>query len=122
MNFAAQEGTGGQHDCRRAKLKTARGKDTDHTIAFENQIRGFLLKQLQIALGFQHPANRTLVKLPVRLRTRGSHRGSLARVQGSELDAGLIGGARHGSTKRVNFLYQMTLSDAADRRIAAYLS
>src|SRR6204780_908445 len=75
-----------------------------------------------MGLGFQHPSNRTLVKLPVRLRTRGSHRRSLARVQSSELDAGLIGGARHGSPKRVNFLHQMTFSDAPDRGVAAHLS
>src|SRR5580704_1737333 len=122
MDLAAEERAGRQYDCRRTKLEPARGYDTGHAIADQDQIRRFLLKQLQMSLRLQNPANCALIELPVRLCPSGAHRGSLAGVQGAELDTGLIGGARHGSPECVDFLHQMSLTDTADRGVAAHLS
>ena len=44
VNLAAQERADREYDGARAKLEAALGDDTDHTIAFQNQIRRFLLE------------------------------------------------------------------------------
>src|SRR5271168_5240822 len=75
-----------------------------------------------MSLRLQRSANRALVELPVRLGTRGTHGRPFARIQGSELNARLIGGARHGAPERVDFLHQMSFTDTPDRGVAAHLS
>ena len=85
------------------------------------EIGDLLLEQLQIRLRLEQAADRALVQLAVGLRPRGAHRGSLARVQRAELDAGLVGGERHGAAERIDLLDQVALADAPDRRIAAHL-
>ena len=122
VNSAAQKGADGQHDGARAKFDAALGDHAHHPIAFDLQIGRFLLEQRQIRLGLEHAADGALVELPVGLRTRGAHRRSLARVQGAKLDAGLIGGERHGAAQGIDLLDQMALADAADGRIAAHLA
>ena len=49
-------------------------------------------------------------------RTAGPLRG----IERAPLDAGGIGGARHDAAERVDFLDQVALADAADRRVAAH--
>jgi hypothetical protein len=73
-------------------------------------------------LRLEHAANRAPVELAIGLRARGSHGRPLAGIQGAELNAGLIGGARHCPAERVDFLDQVALADAADRGVAAHLS
>ena len=68
------------------------------------------------------PADGPLVELAVGLRARGAHRRTLARVQGAELDAGLVRRERHGAAQRIDLLDQMALADAADGRVAAHLA
>ena len=43
-------------------------------------------------------------------------------VEDAELDAALVGGDRHRAAQRIDFLDQVALADAADRRVAAHLS
>jgi hypothetical protein len=47
--------------------------------------------------------------------------GALAAVEDAELDAGLVGGRGHRAPQRVDFLDQVALADATDRRVAAHL-
>ncbi len=47
--------------------------------------------------------------------------GPLLAVQGAELNARLIGGARHRAAQGIDFLDQVALADAADGRVAAHL-
>ena len=122
MNFAAEEGAHREHDRRRAERQSALGNDTHHAIAFDDQILGFLLKQCQMGLGFEHASNGAFVELSIRLRPSGAHGGPLAGVQRAELDAGQIRGARHGPAQSVYFFDQMPFANAADRGIAAHLS
>ena len=59
--------------------------------------------------------------LPIGLGAGSPHRGALAAVQGAELDAGVIGAARHDAAECVDLADQVALADAADRRVAAHL-
>ena len=62
-----------------------------------------------------------LVELAVGLRPSGAYRRPLAGIQGAQLDACLVRRDRHRAAERIDLLDQMTLADAADRRIAAHL-
>src|SRR4029079_13850041 len=46
---------------------------------------------------------------------------ALARIDETELDAGLIGVSWHFTTQCVDFVYQIALGDSPDRRIARHL-
>ena len=67
-------------------------------------------------------ADRLLVQRAVGLRARRAHRRTLAGIERAELDAGAIGRARHRAAERVDLLDEVTLADAADRRVAAHLA
>ncbi len=71
---------------------------------------------------FQHVPDGRLIQDPIRLRPGGTHRRPLAAVQHPELDAGAVGGPRHGATERVDFLDQVALADPADGRITGHLA
>ena len=75
----------------------------------------------EVRLVLEQPADRLAVEHPVRLRAGGTHRRSLARVQGPELDAGPVGGTRHRPAQGVDLAHQVSLADAPDRGIAAHL-
>ena len=47
---------------------------------------------------------------------------ALGAVEDAELDAGFVGRQRHRAAQRIDFLDQMALADAADRRVAAHLA
>jgi len=122
VNPAAQECADGQHNGTRTKFDAALRDHADHALALDLEIGYFLLEQREIRLGLEHAANRLLVELSIGLRTRGAYRGSLAGIQGAELDAGLVRRECHGTAQRIDLLHQVTLADAADRRIAAHLT
>jgi hypothetical protein len=71
------------------------------------------------------PAQRSLhgvsIQLLVALDAEGSHRRAFTRIDEAELDAGLISVPRHLPTQRIDFLYQMSLGDSPDRRVARHL-
>ena len=90
--------------------------------ALAAQVGDLLLEQPQIRLVLEQPADRAPVELAVGLGAGGAHRRPLAGIQGAELDAGLVGGERHGAAQRVDLLDQVPLADAADRGIAAHLA
>jgi hypothetical protein len=56
------------------------------------------------------------------MRPRRPDRRPLARVERAELDAGLVGGKRHGAAQRVDLAHEVPLADAADRGVARHLS
>ena len=87
----------------------------------QEQIRGLLLKQGQIRLRLEQPANASLVQLPVGLGAGGPHRGSLAGVQRAKLNSSLVGGDRHRTAESIDLPDEVALADAADGRIAAHL-
>jgi hypothetical protein len=110
-----------EHDSAAAELDTGLRHHATHLLALDQQVGDFLLEQRQVRLVLQHRADRLLVQHAVGLRARRTHRGTLARIQGAELDAAAIGRLRHRTAERVDLLDQVTLADAADGGVAAHL-
>ena len=95
--------------------------DAAHLLAFDEEVGDFLLEQCEVRLVLQHRADRLLVQDAVGLRARRAHRRTFAGIEGAELNASAIRSLRHRTAERVDLLDQMTLADAADRRVAAHL-
>jgi len=69
-------------------------------------------------LAFNESTDGVTIEHPVCLGTGRAYRRTLAGIQHPELDAGAIGCAGHRPAQRIDFLDQMTLADAANRRVA----
>src|SRR5690606_29995736 len=94
----------------------------DALAVLDNQVVDGLLEDREVRLVFQGGADGGFIQHAVGLGARGTHRRALARIEDAELDAALVGGARHGAAEGINFFYQMALADAADGRVAAHLA
>ncbi len=122
MDQAVQERSRGQHHGRAAKADARLRDRTANPAALEQKIVNGLLEQPQVRLVFEPAANRVAIQHAIGLRTRRAHCGALRTIQDSKLNAGFVGGGRHRAAERVDFLDQMALADAADRRIARHLT
>ena len=120
VHLAAKKCADSQHDRARAKLDTERCDGATHAPAFDDEIGNFLLKEREIRLILEHRANRLSIERPIGLCSRRAHRRALARIQRAELDARSIGSACHHAAEGIDFLDEMALANAADRRIAAH--
>ena len=121
VDLSAEERAYGQHHAACANFDAALGAATDHSVSLQDKIGHLLLKNLQVRLSLEHAADGALVQPAIGLRASGAHGGTLARIQGAQLNGGLIRGERHRAPQRVYLLDQMPLADATDRRIAAHL-
>ena len=88
---------------------------------FKNQLRHFRLLDLEIGLRLQHLAHLQPVGLLVALRPRRPYGRAARSVQQAELNADRVGDLAHDAAERVDFAHQMSLGDAADRRVAGHL-
>ena len=91
-----------------------------HPLALDDQVGDLLLEEHQVRLVLEPRADGLAVQLAVGLGARGAHRRTLAGVEGAELDAGEVRGARHGAAQGIDLPHQVSLADAADRRVAAH--
>ena len=105
MQFAAEEGAGGQDDPRRANPQSALGNDAAHAVAFHEQVIDSLLKQFQPRLGLDDAADGVAVQHAVCLGARRAHRGALAPIEHAELNARGIGGPGHGTAQGVDLAH-----------------
>ncbi len=121
MNAATQERADRQHDRRGFEHDARHRHHAAHPIVLDHQVGALLLEQGEIRLVLQEPTDGGLVELPISLGASRAHGWTLAGVQGPKLNAGAIGGARHRPAQRIDLAHQMTLADAADRRVAAHL-
>jgi hypothetical protein len=96
--------------------------DTTHCIAFKHQIVNRLLQNQKIGLVLQARANGFFVKQPVGLSARGPHRWPFARIQQPELNTSFVCGFRHCAAERIDFFYEVPLSNSANGRIARHLT
>jgi hypothetical protein len=120
VNLAVEEGSGGQHHGARGKAHAQLRHRTDHPIAFDDQIVAGLGEQRQIRLIFQSAAD------GLRYSTRSAC-ARVARTAGPLLELRMRNwmpassvAAAIAPSERIDFLDQMPLADAADRRIAAH--
>src|SRR5439155_26456539 len=126
VNEPRKKRPGGQHDCARVKLEPDLGDDANYAwrpMAFvDEEIVDRLLEQPQIGCRLEAAANSFFVEHPVGLRPRRAHRGTLAGVQDTKLNAGFVGGDRHRPAERIDLLDQMAFADAPDRWVARHLA
>ncbi len=122
VDNATQEGTGGEHHGAGMEADAGLGYHAGHPVAFHQQIVCGLLEQGQIGLVLQQVADRCLVQDAIGLGTGRPHRRALAAVEYPELDAGLVGRARHGTAEGIDFLHQVALANATNGRIAGHLA
>ena len=122
MDQAGKESPGGQHDGPRAELNPELGGDPGGTITLEQDVVDRLLEEPEVWLVLQAAADRLPIEGAVGLRAGGANRGPLRGVQGAKLDAGLVRGDGHRAVQRIDFLDQVALADAADRRVAGHLA
>src|SRR5690606_23276267 len=118
VDEAVQEGSRGEHHGSTAKANAKLGHRPGDAVALEDQVVDGLLEEPEIRLTLQASPDRLAIQDAVGLRARGTNRRPLTAVQDTELDAGFIGRGGHGTAERIDLLDQMTLADAADRRIA----
>ena len=122
MDAAAEKGAGREYHHRGGEAQAHLRHHPGDPALLHNEILNGLLEQGEARLMLDGLAHRLLIERAVGLGAGGAHRGALARVQGAEMDAGIIGGARHHPPKRIDFLYQMPLADPPDRGITRHLT
>ena len=61
-------------------------------------------------------------RAPIGLCPRCAYCRALACIQGTKLDAGPVDGPSHSAPECIDFPGQVSLADAADRRVAAHLT
>ena len=118
----AEEGAGGQNHRLCMKPGPRLRDHPGDAIAFKDEVIDRLLEDLQVRLVLQLGADRRAIEDAVGLGAGGAHCGPLAAVEGAPLDPGCVSGQRHRPAERVDLFHQMTLADAADRRVAAHLA
>src|SRR4029453_3553588 len=122
MNKTAQKRAGRKHNRAGRNLPALRRFDACDPAVLKNQVLGFGLDDLEVWNGADRSLHSSRVKLAVGLRAWASHSGSLAAVQDPELDSCEVRAAPHGALKPIDFPDQMTLTEAANRRIARHRS
>ena len=121
VDSSVQEGSRRQYNGARIEANAHLRDHARDTVASNDQIIAGALEQPEIRLILEPPPNGRLVQRTIRLGPRRPHRRSLGAVENPKVDSRLVGRGRHGAAERVDLLDQVTLADAADRRIAAHL-
>ena len=85
-------------------------------------IHHLALPHRQVGLALQRVLHHLLVFPAVGLCPQGPYGGAFAPVQHPVLDAGLVCGLGHFAAQRVQLPHQMTLSRAADGRVAGHVA
>ncbi len=87
--------------------------DAPHLAVLNDQIGRLLLEQREVRRVLQSVTDELPIQLPVGLRTRRPHGGSIAGIEGPELDAGVIRGAGHDAAQGIDLTHQVALADTA---------
>ena len=120
-NAATEKGAHGQHDRAGTKLAAIGKHCARDLLVLDQQVIHGARDDGQVRLRVQQRLNGLAVQLPIGLRSRRADGSALAGIQGTKLDPGPINGDRHRAAKRIDFLGQVTLANAADRRVTAHL-
>ena len=121
VDHPAQEGPGRHHDgAGRERLARRAADPRAPALGVGHDVLDRRRPHLQVRLLAQQVLHRRAEETAVRLGARPPHRGSLAPVEHAELDAGAIDGAAHDSVQGIDLADQMSLAQAADRRVARH--
>ena len=121
MDAAGEKSSRGQHHRPRPNLDAEPGDHAGYAVVLHDEIVDGLLQHEQARLILDDAADRRAIQRPVGLGPGRPHRGALACVEHAEMDAGPVHGKRHGAAERVDLPHEVTLADAADRRVARHL-
>ena len=122
MDQAIQKGARSDHHCPGLESNPGLCDRANHAIPLNNQVIDGLLEKPKIRLILKTHANSLSIEHTVGLGTGRPDRRTLAGVEDPKLNASLVCRRRHRAAKRVDFLDQMTFSDAANRGIARHLA
>ncbi len=121
QDAAAQERADSQNDRPCRKPVTGFRHHAGNPLSLDNEIADSLFDNGEIFLRLDHCPDSAPVEFAIGLRPRRAHGRALARIERAELDAGAVDRAGHCAAERVNFLGQVPLANAANRRVAAHL-
>jgi hypothetical protein len=122
VHLTSQKGSSGKDDGVRVDSKPQMGDNTYDTISDEDQIVDGLLKYSEVGLVLQCVTNGLAVEGSVCLDSRGAYSRAFARVQGPELNSGMVCGQGHDSSHGVDFPDQMAFTNSTDGRITGHLA
>ena len=109
VDASAEEGADGHHHARGLDAHPDPGHHPAHRIPVHEEIGDGLLEQREPGRAFEHPAHVAAVQRTVDLGAGRAHRGTLARVQGAEVDPAVVRGQRHRPAEGVDFLDEVPL-------------
>src|SRR5262249_1164641 len=121
VNTSAEERPDGQNDGWRLEGDSRYRNDAFHFTACDDQVSSFLLEKGEIRLVLENRADPPAMELAVSLRPGRTDSRTFARVQRAELNSRAIGGARHGTSERIDLANEVALPDSPYGGIAAHL-
>jgi len=80
------------------------------------------LDNAQVGAPGDRALHRRLVELAIGLRPWPTHRRPARTIEHAEVDARLVGTARHQAVERVDFAHEVPLAHASNRRVARHLT
>jgi hypothetical protein len=122
MDTAPQKSACSEHYASRLDPLPFGRDNTAHGVLLYQEVCHRLLHYGQTGLALQASCDGLPIKAPICLGAGRTNCWALAGVQYSELNSGTIDSMRHGAAKRIHLLDDMTLANAAYRRIARHLA
>ena len=121
MDAPAKERAHGHHHAGRLDANPDARHHPAHRVPVDDEVGDRLLEQREPWRALQHPANVAPVERAIDLGAGRPHRGTLAGVEGAEVDATVVRAHRHRPAEGVDLLDEVPLADPADGRVAAHL-
>jgi hypothetical protein len=120
MNEATQERTCSDNNRIASQMASILQLDSCDLSVPDIQIEGVAFYDVKIGDVTNLLLHRFSIKLPVRLRPGTADGWTLASVQQAKLNAGAVCNPAHKAIQRIHFTNEVTLSKAANRRIARH--
>src|SRR6185437_5135924 len=120
MDDAVEEGSGRQYDCRGRYPPAVQQHDATDPAIGHNEVVDLALDHLEVRLRGDRRLHRRPVELAIGLGARSPHCRTLAAVEDTKLDAGLIRHAPHEPIEGVDLADKVPLAEAAYGRVAAH--
>ena len=120
VDFAAQEGSGGQHDGFGGQKARFLAKNARNPVVFDLHGLDLVGDEGQVVLGLQDGVHAGGIGRLVALDPVSADGGAFAAIEHPELDSGAVGVQRHLAAEGVEFEDHVRFGDAADGRIAGH--
>jgi len=121
VHETSQECPGSNHDSFSVELNLQGGLDPINAAIPMEEAQSLALFAVQKGLAFADPLQTKLIGLLVALRPGSPHRGTLLRVEHSELETAEVGRLPHLTTESVYFSGEVTFGKPSNGGIAGHL-